>query len=603
VVSGLTRVLGVYRRRGFRVTTILADPEFEPLQATFGQVSFNFCAQDEHVPEIERYIQTVKDRTRSGYNSLPFEHIPRLMLTRLVANAVFWLNAFPHADGVSDTLSPGYLLIGQHLDYRKHVRLEFGSYIQTHEEHTNDMLPRTIGAICFGPSGNEQGGHYFMSLMTGRQLLRDRWTDLPLPQDAITRVSNLSRQQGMPKTLTFADCYGFEIADAADDINDDHDSDYNPADDDASVASTSSSSSSSYPNDDSDDDNDNCGDGITQPLPGLTAGVDNDHSDSSDDNDDSNNDDDDVDDDNADDIDDDTNGNNEEGGENHTDKDNTVIPEINIPNTVVSTPLAAPSESTGVGGDNAGVGADGRNAGVATYDGTSNAQNAGVSSTVSEESRTNDEINQMTHTMNERYGARQHGINLSDRKIRNYDHLYDSDHLLATFNEPMGELFMTEQMSLKKGLKHFGKNGADAVVAEMRQLDYCNVIKPVDGKKLTREQKRHALQYLTYLKQKQCGRIKARGCSDGRKQCLYKTKDETSSPTVSTEAVFLTSVIEAQERHKVMTIDIPGAFMQVEINELVHVRLEGPMAELLTRVDPDKYRTYMCKESGKQVIY
>jgi hypothetical protein len=106
MVSGLTCVLQVYRRRGFRVTTILADPEFKPLQATFGQVSFNFCAQDEHVPEIEQYIRTVKDRTRSGYNSLPFERIPRLMLICLVANAIFWLNAFPHADGVSDTLLP-----------------------------------------------------------------------------------------------------------------------------------------------------------------------------------------------------------------------------------------------------------------------------------------------------------------------------------------------------------------------------------------------------------------------------------------------------------------------------------------------------------------
>jgi hypothetical protein len=73
---------------------------------------------------------------------------------------------------------------------------------------------------------------------------------------------------------------------------------------------------------------------------------------------------------------------------------------------------------------------------------------------------------------------------------------------------------------------------------------------------------------------------------------------------VSTEAVFLTSIIEAQEHGKVMTIDIPGAFMHVNIDELIHVRLEGPMAELLTRVDLDKYRTYyMSEENGKQVIY
>jgi hypothetical protein len=222
---------------------------------------------------------------------------------------------------------------------------------------------------------------------------------------------------------------------------------------------------------------------------------------------------------------------------------------------------------------------------------------------VSEEPNQDEDNDQIAQTMDERYGTRQHNINLRERKPRNYNHLYDSDHLLATFEEPMGELFMTEQMSLKKGLKYFGKSGADAVVAEMRQLDYRNVIKPVSGNELTREQKRRALNYLMYLKQKRCGRIKARGCADGRKQRLYKSKEETSSPTVTTEAVFLTSVIEAQERRKVMTVDIPGAFMHVDIDELIHVRLEGPMAELLTRVDPAKYQTYMSDENGRQVLY
>ena len=85
-----------------------------------------------------------------------------------------------------------------------------------------------------------------------------------------------------------------------------------------------------------------------------------------------------------------------------------------------------------------------------------------------------------------------------------------------------------------------------------------------------------------HLKQKQCRRIKARGCADGKKQRVYKSKDETSSLTVSTEAVFLTAVINAQECRKVMTIDIPGAFMHMDIDELIHVWLEGPMAELLT---------------------
>jgi hypothetical protein len=45
-----------------------------------------------------------------------------------------------------------------------------------------------------------------------------------------------------------------------------------------------------------------------------------------------------------------------------------------------------------------------------------------------------------------------------------------------------------------------------------------------------------------YLKEKRNGILKARGCADGRKQSLYKTKDKTSAPTVSTESLFLPDV-------------------------------------------------------------
>jgi hypothetical protein len=193
VRNGLRKVLAQYKRRGFRVTAIHADPEFEPLQAVIGQIQFNFCAQNEHVPEIERFIRTVKDRVRSGYNSLSFKRIPRLILIRLVSNAVFWLNDFPHRDGASSTLSPRYILTGKQLDYIKHVRAEFGAYIQTHEEHSNNMNARTLSAICLGPSGNEQGGHWFLSLSTGKRIHRHKWNDLPSPDDAINHVNTLAR--------------------------------------------------------------------------------------------------------------------------------------------------------------------------------------------------------------------------------------------------------------------------------------------------------------------------------------------------------------------------------------------------------------------------
>jgi hypothetical protein len=79
-----------------------------------------------------------------------------------------------------------------------------------------------------------------------------------------------------------------------------------------------------------------------------------------------------------------------------------------------------------------------------------------------------------------------------------------------------------------------------------------------------------------FIKEKHCGTIsKGRGCADGRKQRLYKTKEETSSPTVRTESLLLSCVTDAKEGRQVITCDVPGAFMQVDVDEVVHVRLAG----------------------------
>ena len=43
--------------------------------------------------------------------------------------------------------------------------------------------------------------------------------------------------------------------------------------------------------------------------------------------------------------------------------------------------------------------------------------------------------------------------------------------------------------------------------------------------------------------------------------------------------------------------------MQANIDEVIHVKLEGPLAMLLTRVDPEKYTKYVTVENGKEVMY
>ena len=155
IIAKLRTVCQVYHHRGFHVSVILGDPEFEPIQAVFPQL--NCCAADEHVPDIERYIQMVKDRVQSTYRMLPFKRVPGLILIHLVKNAVFWLNALPALDGVSSTHSPRYLLTGRELEYPLHVRLEFGEYVQTHEKHGNRMTDHTVGATDSNSSRQKRG--------------------------------------------------------------------------------------------------------------------------------------------------------------------------------------------------------------------------------------------------------------------------------------------------------------------------------------------------------------------------------------------------------------------------------------------------------------
>jgi len=54
------------------------------------------------------------------------------------------------------------------------------------------MLPRTIGAIALRHTWNNQGGHYFFSLESGRRINHSKWTSLPMPSDVIKHEHELA---------------------------------------------------------------------------------------------------------------------------------------------------------------------------------------------------------------------------------------------------------------------------------------------------------------------------------------------------------------------------------------------------------------------------
>jgi len=118
LLTSMEQIVRAYHARGFRVTTVLADGGFECIRnglADMG-ITLNVASRNEHVPEIERYIRTVKERVQAIAVLLPFAKYPPRLIAEMVYNVVFWLNSFPHNDGVHATISPRTLITGLAID-------------------------------------------------------------------------------------------------------------------------------------------------------------------------------------------------------------------------------------------------------------------------------------------------------------------------------------------------------------------------------------------------------------------------------------------------------------------------------------------------------
>jgi hypothetical protein len=593
VNSMLQKVLHFYAARGLIVDAIYADHEFEVLRPW--HPILNTTAADEHVPDIERHIRTVKESTRSTYRMLPFRRLPRIVLIHLVKNAVFWLNALPTNDGVTRQYSPRYLLTGQHVHASKHAVLPFGAYVQTHEAHDNDMEQRTLSCICLGPTGNIQGGHWFMSLTSGERIVRHRWTELPMPRDAITRINHIGQRQRMPSTITYSNRHGQEFTDTVDQTNDDV-SITSDSDDDTYSQPSASDSDSVFSADSSDSDDDD------------SSSVSSDTSTDSD----------------------------------VSDDDAASAATDAFDNPPPPPPFHPPDPPANQGVDNPGVG-DYDNPGVGDYDlhdpvdnqnrdedeqgddsedesnnGDNNDDNASINDANEENEAIENEISAPTETEMFRIATEQGRANAAvpdaTRPRRNVRPSRYDDFNYAFFDymrncagatmsdKQFVHAFVTAQMSAKKGLQVFREEGASALMKELTQVVTMEVMSGCHAHELTREQKRRALRYLMFLKEKRCGRIKGRGCIDGRKQRLWKNKEDTTSPTVSIEALLLSCMIDAREERDVATIDIPVAFMQAFIDELVHVKFDGELIDLICQVDPSLSK-FVTMENGKRVLY
>ena len=68
IADGITQVHKLYLQHVFKTTHMHTDCDFKPLHKEMNALGINLnCAsKKEHVPEIEHFIRTVKERVRSS---------------------------------------------------------------------------------------------------------------------------------------------------------------------------------------------------------------------------------------------------------------------------------------------------------------------------------------------------------------------------------------------------------------------------------------------------------------------------------------------------------------------------------------------------------
>ena len=573
---------GLYKTRGFKVTQIHGDNEFMSLTNRLAEeleITFHPVARGSHEPFIERDNRTSKERARCMFNSTPFTRMPPRMVIEMILAVDYWLNSWCSKGGVSDTIPPRQIITGIKLDAHKHCKFQFGDYLLAHNESDNTMKARATDSIFLRPTGHPNGGFYVFDLQSARRVHRRSATLAHMTDTIIDRVDAIAKQQDAPIGIMYGDSHhtstilDIETEDAPDD-DDASDTSYHPSKDDDSTDSELTGF-------------------VSIPSVQTEADEDDDVADTQ----------------------------NSQIIRRYTQNDNSIHSDIEVVDFEQDTEIDIqhPEDDYSEASESLGVEAD-ESQGVDADD-----------DDYQEDLEVNDEVDNVLHTDasdTEEPPSIRRSRRLANedpdepgedipRKLKDYNTppTTHSNFFSAGFSSAVAKLerehtgFMfvsaavdqysameaskvTPQYHVSKGLKIFGDPGIDAVMKELKQLHDLRVMSPCRPEELTREEVKRALPYLMFLKRKRCGKIKGRGCADGRSQREFISKDQASSPTVSLYALMLSCVIDAIQRRDVATVDIPGAFLQTpmpEDEDPVHLKLTGQMARLLASLDPESY--------------
>lgn len=545
LLSGLQKILALYDHAGFKVNTVHADGQFAPLENELKPIQLNCCAAKEHVPEVERSARTSKEAIRKLIHGLPFQYFPRILIEEIVKHSNSWLNAFPHPAGISTTMSPRSIMTGRETDFATECRVEFGTYCMVYDEpdKTNTPDGRSRECLALGPTGNRQGTWMFLDLHTWEKVSRNTWDKLPMPDHIINIIHSKAKNEGRKK-IKNGD-FVFEWSPGSIMFDDDELGD--PASDNFEKFDDGSETPQSQQSN------------HQEPVPVYNNNTDEENSVLSDSDDE------------------------DESILSESDDERTVFSDDDNGSRDDRESKGSPSAETDTepSGAPSNTPTDPPN----KPPGTDTPPETSVSSVTANEPSSAPTSVPTSNVPSSRYNLRQRPkqqqysfLQLGHNPTPDQQYYAIKDIIHHAFaqtpplpqpstidNDPFTRGPTNTDLFLNKAVRVFGQNAITAIIQEAKQLSDTETITPVHASTLTRQQKLDALRALCFVKRKRSGRYKGRICSDGRKQRSYISKQFSSSPTISLEALILSLCIDALEMRDVATCDIAGAYLNSDI--------------------------------------
>ena len=560
----LDQVVRMYRGHGYNLQYLITDNEFESIRDSIHDeygIILNTSSANEHIPEMERDIRSIKDKMRGSRNTLPYTIMPVLMTLACCKYHVYWVNMFPRVNGLSPVYGPRIFLQQHFPDYKSMCRLQFGAYCEVHDDPhpSNTMVSRTTSAIALYPANNQQGGYYFMNVNTGKLLSRYQWTELPIPDDIVVAVNARGKKDRKIKEGdNIPEMFEFSIRNMDGDI----------------TPMTESISE--------DQDAINTTHVDTEVEEAIFGVPENNHH------------------------------------YEHDDEQGNITPSpapadvpINHPPTQNQSGAQATLDSQEPNEHQSRNNVDDD----LSYSSTEDAQidpEENTTSPIATRTRGNYNLRYSegrlpSYQFRYRMGdPRQDGL-LDEQPTDNNDEFNAT--IVTKPQDGFGSRygcaahFLFLQMTAKRGIEKFGQRAVDAIMSECTQMHEKKVFIPKMFHDLTTEQRRKAMRAITMVEEKRTGAIKGRTVADGSMQRPYIDSSEAASPTATTEAVIITCAIEGAEKRVVAVADISGAFLQAKMDDIVHVVYENDMVDLMIQTDKVYEKYVYTTKKGKRLLY